>query len=139
MATSASRDYGFALTTRRSSQRHHRDELPGRDRDPAAEEGDEPEEGEGDTGLRRRVRPRGVSYYTEDAEATLKEVRADASEDRPGHTRRRLAASRGHTPKSSVQHNLAKLGMINSPDRKGLMSTFGGVHGAARRWENLGP
>ncbi|CAK9118714.1 unnamed protein product [Durusdinium trenchii] len=86
---------------------------------PAGEEADEPEDGEGDAGLRRRVRPRGVSYDVEEAENTLKEVRAE--EDRTA-TRRRTTASPGHTPKSSVQHNLARLGMINSPDRKGLAS-----------------
>ena len=55
----------------------------------------------------------------EEAENTLKEVRAE--EDRTA-TRHRTTASPGHTPKSSVQHNLARLGMINSPDRKGLAS-----------------
>ena len=31
-------------------------------------------------------------------------------------------ASPGHTPKSSVQHSLARMGMINSPDRRGEMT-----------------
>ncbi|CAK9111471.1 Tyr recombinase domain-containing protein, partial [Durusdinium trenchii] len=99
---------------RTSRSRSRTRELP-----PAGEEGYEPEDGEGDAGLRRRVRPRGVSYDVEEAENTLKEVRAE--EDRTA-TRRRTTASPGHTPKSSVQHNLARLGMINSPDRKGLAS-----------------
>ena len=99
---------------RTSRSRSRTRELP-----PAGEEGDEPDEGEGEVGLRRRVRPRGVSYDVEDAENTLKEVRAE--EDR-AVTRRRTTASPGHTPKSSVQHSLAKLGMINSPDRKGMVS-----------------
>ena len=99
---------------RTSRSRSRTRELP-----PTGEEGEEPEEGEGDAGLRRRVRPRGVSYDVEEAENTLKEVRAE--EDRTA-TRRRTTASPGHTPKSSVQRNLARLGMINSPDRKGLAS-----------------
>ena len=39
--------------------------------------------------------------------------------------RRRVAdASPGHTPKSGVQRSLAKLGMVNSPDRMTVQTTL---------------
>ena len=103
--------------TRRSSRSRSR----ARDPPPGEEEGDERAEGEGDERTRRRGRAREVAYQTEEAENILREVREEKEEEPPALRRRRVA-SPGHTPKSSVQHSLARMGMINSPDRRADMT-----------------
>ena len=105
--------------TRRSSRSRSRvRELP-----PAEDEGDDRLEGEGEDRLRRRGRGREVAYNTEEAEAILREVRDDGPDAHAqGVTRRKRVAAPGHTPKSSVQHSLARMGLINSPDRRGELT-----------------
>ena len=78
-------------------------------------------EGDGEDRLRRRGRVREVSYDTGEAETILPEVRDEKEEMLPASRRKRVA-SPGHAPKSSVQHSLARMGMINSPDRRGEMT-----------------
>ena len=96
----AREDLGAPTPARRSSRSRSRvRELPQNE-----EEGDDRSEGEGEDRLRRRVRGREVSYNVSDAEAMLREVR-DEKEEAP-----------------MVQHSLARMGMINSPDRRGEMT-----------------
>ena len=60
-----------------------------------------------------------MAYNTDEAEAILREAREEEVETMAIHpSRRKRVASPGHTPKSSVQHSLARMGLINSPDRR---------------------
>ena len=59
-----------------------------------------------------------MTYQVDDTESFLRDVREEKEEEPPALRRRRVS-SPGHTPKSSVQHSLARMGMINSPDRRG--------------------
>ena len=103
------------------SRRSSRSRSRARDLPPEEEEGEDRPERDGDDRLRRRGRVREVSYDTGEAETILREVRDEKEEMLPASRRKRVA-SPGHTPKSSVQHSLARMGMINSPDRRGEMT-----------------
>ena len=96
-------------------------EVEGKGSTSRREEGEDRPERDGDDRLRRRGRVREVSYDTGEAETILREVRDEKEEMLPASRRKRVA-SPGHTPKSSVQHSLARMGMINSPDRRGEMT-----------------
>ena len=100
-----------------SSRRSSRSRSRARDPHPGEDEGEERAEGEGDDRARRRGRAREVTYQVDDTESFLRDVREEKEEEPPALRRRRVS-SPGHTPKSSVQHSLARMGMINSPDRR---------------------
>ena len=78
--------------------------------------------------LRRRVRAQIPGDQT-DVEEFLEDIRGPEFEGRAttsDRARRKRAAepSPGHTPKSGVQRSLAKLGLVNSPDRHLVQSTL---------------
>ena len=109
-------------TTRQSSRRSSRSRSRTRDR------GDEePQEGEKDEGLRRRVRhEKEVEEIGDKTERFLDEVRGVADGGTLGRSRKRGVeeSSPGRTPKSAVQRSLARLGMVNSPDRRDFVTTL---------------
>ena len=109
-------------TTRQSSRRTSRSRSRARDR------GDEePQESEKDEGLRRRVRhEKEIEEIGDKTERFLDEVRGVADGGTLGRSRKRGAeeSSPGRTPKSAVQRSLARLGMVNSPDRREFVTTL---------------
>ena len=85
---------------------------------------EEPEEDEEEgPRLRRRVR---VAQPNEDQEVAmlLQEVKEEPLPQRTRAARARSSSSPGHTPKSSVQRNLARLGLVNSPDKRAFQTTL---------------
>ena len=100
-------------STRRSSRSRSRV------RDPVDDDADEEPRG----GIRRRVRHEGDEEM-EDPGDLISHIRG-SEVTKPARTRRRQTdASPGCTPKSQVQRSLAKLGMVNSPDRREMQSTL---------------
>ena len=77
-------------------------------------------------GLRRRVRPREEPREEEgdDRERRALQFLEDIKDEPPPKVLRKESASPGRTPRSSVQKNLAKLGMVNSPDRRTVQTTL---------------
>ena len=118
-ATSRSR----STTSRsRSRSRARGDEDERRDRGYETEE-------ENGTGLRRRVRLRDDDGQEDGdvpkrrglhPENLLDEIR----EERETKVLRKQTSSPGNTPRSSVQKNLAKMGLIHSPDRRQVQTTL---------------
>ena len=90
-------------------------------------EGD-PEEVERDGGVRRRVRHARPEeeHAAEKAEQLMEDVRSAVEPPTSGRARRRHGEemSPGRTPKSAVQRSLAKLGMVDSPDRREMITTL---------------
>ena len=112
---------GAPSTTRRPSSRSRsrsrtKEEPPGE----AAMQVEESAEG-----LRRRVRHEEPDDEEMGAQELLELTRKEEEEggDRR-KTRRTTDSSPGRTPRSGVQRSLAKLGMINSPDRREVQSTL---------------
>ena len=75
----------------------------------------------GGEGLRRRQHVREDREAEEGAQGLLNEVRGE--DERPSSSERRrrkraTEASPGHTPRSGVQRSLARLGLVNSPDKR---------------------
>ena len=100
-----------------------------RSRSRVRERGDyDPEdEDHGGGGLRRRVRHDSGQVRGEEhvAEQMVEEMRTMGETPEPRTRRASMSdASPGRTPRSAVQRNLAKLGMINSPDRREMLSTL---------------
>lgn len=117
----AAHEEASRMSSRRSSTSRSRS----RPRERA--EGD-PEEVERDGGVRRRVRHARPEEEpaAEKAEQLMEDVRLAAESQPGGRTRRRHSEemSPGRTPKSAVQRSLAKLGMIDSPDRREMITTL---------------
>ena len=115
--------------SRRSSSSRSRSRSRARD-----EEGDEPDPGyeteeETGKGLRRRVRLRedgrqgegdGPDRHGMDTQALLDDIK----EERETKVLKRTTASPGNTPRSSVQKNLARMGLVHSPDRRQVQTTL---------------
>ena len=103
-----------STASRRSSSRSR-----SRHREPPEDPEDEEEE---EPKPRRRVR---VSRAKEDEEVKdfLEEIRSEGVE-RPRSSRMKVTSSPGNTPRSSVQRNLARLGLINSPDKRSFQTTL---------------
>ena len=75
-------------------------------------------------GLRRRVRPRDEPQGEEGDDQRALQFLEDIKEEPASKILRKSSASPGRTPRSSVQKSLAKLGMINSPDRRAVQTTL---------------
>ena len=97
-----------------------------RSRSRTREKAEEFGEFERDEGPRRRVRQEKEAVEDSGAEQLLDEVRKAVEVTPPLRTRKRTAddGSPGRTPRSAVQRSLAKLGMVNSPDRREMISTL---------------
>ena len=105
-----------STSTRRSSRSRSRA------RDPPEGEGDD-DEARG--GVRRRVRHSEEDEPGDDAESLMREIKdTETPKQGPRQRRRMTEGSPGCTPKSGVQRSLAKLGMINSPDRREFQTTL---------------
>lgn len=74
--------------------------------------------------LRRRPRAHVDDGGQTDVEDLLDDIRQDDDSQGKPKERARRRASPGHTPKSGVQRSLAKLGMVNSPDRMTVQTTL---------------
>eukprot|EP00435_Cladocopium_sp_Y103_P041030 s1496_g11.t1 len=78
-------------------------------------------------GVRRRPRGQSVTMDVQDVGLLLDDVRGeDPRDEGRGDRRKKLKSenSPGRTPRSSVQRSLARLGMINSPDRREVQTTL---------------
>ena len=98
-----------------------------RSRTSAVERGGDPgyeTEEEYGAGLRRRVRVRDDSPEGEPDEHRTQQILEEIREDPPSKVMRMSSTSPGRTPRSAVQKSLAKLGMINSPDRRVVQTTL---------------
>ena len=103
-----------STTSRRSSRSRSRHREPLEDM--------EDEEEEEDIRLRRRVRVHRPKEE-DDVAGLLQEVKEEQT-TKPRASRVRTHASPGHTPKSSVQRNLARMGLVNSPDKRAFQTTL---------------
>ena len=77
------------------------------------------EDSEADGGLRRRVRV--TNHDESDARDFLEDIRDEG--DR-GKGRQYPDTSPGRTPKSAVQRSLARMGLVNSPDKRVFQTTL---------------
>ena len=106
-----------------SSRRFSRSRSRAKDRGETEVEDEE----NGGAGLRRRGR-HGPGHDREDghaAEQLVADMRSVGEQPEPRVRRRALEeSSPGRTPRSAVQKNLARLGMINSPDRREMLSVL---------------
>ena len=98
--------------------------------EPGGDAGDDGEDERERGGLRRRVRhqaPQEEKDEPMDAQDLLDLTKGEESKtrrDRRATSKRGPEGSPGRTPKSGVQRSLAKLGLVNSPDRREVQSTL---------------
>ena len=80
-----------------------------------------------ESSLRRRARTRkpSVAMDVDEAQDLLREARQEEPQKEITQSRKRMPeSSPGRTPKSGVQRSLARLGLVNSPDRREEQSTL---------------